>query len=389
MRPIINSLKRARNFAAVCDALLADDGWRRVQTTMAAVCAKDVAAVLAKKNWELADLPVLLSPAAADRLEALAQRAHALTLQRFGRVMLLYAPLYVSNYCTNLCAYCGFNARNPLERRALTVDEAVRESTLLHAQGFRHILLVSGQHPQHAQAGYLAALAERIRHAFSSIAVEVAPLRREEYATLVEHGVDGVTCYQETYNPATYRAVHLGGPKRDYDWRLGTLERAAQAGMRKVGLSALYGLDDWRVEAFFVGVHAHFLMAHYWQTQISISFPRLRAAAGGYQPPQPLSDAGLAQMICALRLVLPDAQLVLSTREPAALRDRLLPLGITQMSAGSRTAPQGYSQDGAAGEQFDVQDERTAADVAAMLTRAGYEPVWKDWDAVYLERAIA
>ena len=159
--------------------------------------------------------------------------------------------------------------------------------------------------------------------------------------------------------------------------------------MRKVGLSALYGLDDWRVEAFFVGVHAHFLMAHYWQTQISISFPRLRAAAGGYQPPQPLSDAGLAQMISALRLVLPDAQLVLSTREPAALRDRLLPLGITQMSAGSRTAPQGYSQDGAAGEQFDVQDERTAADVAAMLTRAGYEPVWKDWDAVYLERAIA
>jgi 2-iminoacetate synthase len=183
--------------------------------------------------------------------------------------------------------------------------------------------------------------------------------------------------------------VHLGGPKRDYDWRLGTLERAAQAGMRRVGLSALYGLDDWRVEALCVGLHAHFLMTRYWRTQVGISFPRLRAATGDYQPPQPLPDTGLAQMMGALRLVLPDAQLVLSTREPAALRDHLLPLGITQMSAGSRTAPRGYSREGAAGAQFDVQDERAPHEVATMLLRAGYEPVWKDWDATYLERATA
>ena len=385
----IADVKQAPSFAHLCAALLADDGWRRMQTTMAAVSDAAVAAVLAKPAWDVADLPVLLAPAAARQLETLAQRAHALTLQRFGRVVLLYAPLYVSNYCTNLCAYCGFNARNALDRCALTVAEAVRESRLLHTQGFRHILLVSGQHPQHVQAAYLAELAEQIRHHFASIGIEVAPLRHEEYATLIAHGVDSVTCYQETYNPRTYLDVHMGGPKRDYDWRLGTLERAAQAGMRRVGLSALYGLDDWRVEALCVGLHAHYIMTRYWRTQVGISFPRLRAAAGGYQPPQPLPDAGLAQMMCALRLVLPDAHLVLSTREPAALRDQLLPLGITQMSAGSRTAPQGYSRDGAAGEQFDVQDERAPQEVAAMLLRAGYEPVWKDWDATYLERATA
>jgi len=344
----------------------------------------DVARVVAKPAHDLDDLPVLLSPAAARRLEDLAQRAHALTLQRFGRVVVMYAPLYVSNHCMNQCAYCGFNARNPLERRALSVEEAVRESMLLHDAGFRHILLVSGQHTQYAQASYLAQVAGQLRAHFASINIEVAPLRREEYAVLIEHGVDGVICYQETYNPATYAAVHLGGPKRDYDWRLGTLERAAEAGVRRVGLSALYGLDDWRVEGWMAGLHAYYLMTRYWRTQVSISFPRLRAAAGGFEPLQPLSDRGLAQLICALRLVLPDAHLVLSTREPAALRDHLLRLGITQMSAGSRTAPLGYSHDGEAGAQFDVMDERTPTAVAAAIADAGYEPVWKDWDRRFL-----
>ena len=382
--PVSDKFKRARTFAELLGTLTADGGWQHVQAALARITSADVAACLAKPAWDVADLPVLLAPADDAFLETLAQRAHALTLQRFGRVIALYVPLYVSNHCQNLCAYCGFNARNDMARQALTLDEAEAESHLLHEMGFRHILLVSGQHQRYAQVEYLAALAGRLRHRFASVNIEVKPLTTDEYQCLIAAGVDGVICYQETYHPATYATVHLGGPKRDYDWRLATLERAAQAGVRKIGLSPLYGLDDWRVEAWCTGLHAAFLMQRFWQTQISISFPRLRGAAGGVQPLCPLSDHGLAHLICAFRLVFPDAQLVLSTREPAALRDRLLPLGITHMSAASRTSPFGYSQVHDSGEQFDVMDTRSASEVAAAIAAAGYDPVWKDWDETYL-----
>jgi 2-iminoacetate synthase len=333
------------------------------------------------------DLPVLLSPAAGEQLEVMAQRARTLTLQRFGRVVLLYVPLYVSNYCINRCIYCGFNAANRVTRHALTVDEAVKESLLLHAMGFQHLLLVSGEHPRYAGVEYLAAVCEQLRHVFASLCVEVQPLSTDDYTRLIEAGVDCVTCYQETYDPETYARYHQGGPKRDYTHRMQTLERAATAGIRKVGLSPLYGLADWRIEACFAGLHAQFLMRKYWRTQVSISFPRLRHAAGEFRPPHPLPDRGLAQIICALRLALPDAHLVLSTREPAGLRDHLLPLGITQMSAASRTSPHGYSHAFEAECQFDVLDQRSAVEVAAAITRAGYEPVWKDWDEHFLEQA--
>ncbi len=374
------------SFAA--DRVLRGMPWNRIGTMITACPASAVDAALAKDPCTIDDLPALLSPAAAARLEDIAQRAHALALRRFGRTILLYAPLYVSNHCMNLCAYCGFNARNKMARHALTVDDAVRESMLLRAMGFRHLLLVSGQHENYAQTAYLAELSQRLRGMFASLSVEVKPLKTDEYELLAATGVTGVTCYQETYNPATYADVHQGGPKRDYDWRIGTLERAARAGMRTVGLSPLYGLDDWRVEALMTGHHAQFLMTRHWRTQISISFPRLRGAAGDFVPPHPLPDAGLAQLICAFRLVFPDAHLVLSTREPSALRDHLLPLGITQMSAASRTAPGGYSQTHDAGEQFDVMDQRSAAEVADAIRRAGYEPVWKDWDEAYLKSDI-
>lgn len=382
--PIANSLKHARTFVEVLDPLVARGGWAQRREEIQRVTLAEVDTCLAKGTWDVDDLHILLSPAASARLEHMARLSHALTLQRFGRVVLLYVPLYVSNYCQNLCAYCGFNARNKVPRTALSLDEAEAESRLLHDMGFRHLLLVSGQHQRYANVDYLCALAERLRGLFASLNVEVKPLKTDEYAQLLAAGVDGVTCYQETYDPVTYAEVHLGGPKRDYDWRLGTLERAAQAGMRRVGLSPLYGLADWRVDAWCAGLHAAFLTLHYWKTLVSISFPRLRAAAGGFIPPHPLPDRGLAQIICAFRLVFPDAHLVLSTREPAALRDRLLPLGITQMSAASRTAPFGYSHTQEAGEQFDVQDTRSAAEVAAAIRAAGYDPVWKDWDTTYL-----
>jgi len=378
------ALKHAHTFAEVLEPLVARGGWARLRAALDQVPGAQVEACLAQDTWDVRDLPVLLAPAAASHLEAMAQRAHALTVQRFGRVVLLYAPLYVSNYCQNLCAYCGFNARNEVQRCALTLDEAEAESRLLHDMGFRHILLVSGQHERYATVAYLAALAERLRGLFASLNIEVKPLKTDEYARLIAAGVDGVTCYQETYDPKTYADVHLGGPKRDYDWRLGTLERAAQAGIRKIGLSPLYGLADWRTEALCAGLHGAYVLQHFWKTQLSLSFPRLRGAAGGFQPAHPLPDRGLAQIICAFRLVFPDAHLVLSTREPAALRDRLLPLGITQMSAASRTSPFGYSHAHDSGEQFDVMDTRSAADVAAAIRAAGYDPVWKDWDTTYL-----
>jgi len=373
-------------FDSLCSDVFRTTSWDQLGRKIDGCGPEKVDAVLTRQSCSVDDLWVLLSPAAGERLEEMAQRAHRITLQRFGRTILLYAPLYVSNYCTNQCRYCGFNVRNSVSRRCLSIDEAFKESMLLHALGFRHILLVSGEHPDYAHAAYLAELSEKLRHVFSSVCIEVQPMSQEEYSGLIDHGVDCVTCYQETYNPETYAAMHPGGPKRDYHNRLNTLDRAAAAGIRKVGLSPLYGLDNWRVEALMTGMHAHHLETRYWQTQVCLSFPRLQHAAGAFDAPQPLDDRSLTQLVCAMRIVFPDAHLVLSTRESAHLRDRVLPLGITQMSAGSRTAPQGYSHDHEAGEQFDVMDQRSAEEVATAIAGLGYEPVWKDWDEQFLVR---
>lgn len=377
--------KQYSDFFACLQAFFASYAWEDIAHEMADVSAQTVAHTLTKPTHSIADLPVLLSPAAEAFLEEMAQKAHRLTLARFGRTVLLYVPLYVSNYCTNRCVYCGFNADNTVERCALSLKDAQAESRALAEMGFQHILLVSGEHPRYADVSYIAQLAESLRHMFSSICVEIQPLSQDDYARLITAGVDCVTCYQETYNPATYAHVHPGGPKHDYAHRLTTLDRAASAGIRKVGLSPLYGLDNWRVEAFCAGLHCAFLTARYWQTHTALSFPRLRYAAGDYTPPAPLSDAGLALLICAFRLCLPDTHLVLSTRERADVRDALLPLGITQMSAASKTAPFGYSHAYDAEPQFAVQDTRTAAEVARAIAHAGYDPVWKDWDATFLE----
>ena len=376
------------SFREACDDLLNNNGWENLSEKILRYSPEQVNSVLAKPELSINDLPVLLSPAASEQLETMAQRSHKLTLQRFGKTVLMYVPLYVSNYCTNLCVYCGFNAKNKVKRLAMSIDEAVNESMLLHKMGFQHILLVSGEHPNYANVDYLSELSGKLRDKFSSICVEVQPLSQDDYTKLISSGIDCVTCYQETYNKKTFSEVHPGGKKSDYNWRINTVERAAKAGIRKVGVSPLYGLDNWRTEALFTGFHSYFLMTHYWQTQVSISFPRLRGAAGGFVPENPLTDKQLAQLICAFRLVLPDVHLVLSTREPANIRDNMLPLGITQMSAASSTSPLGYSNASEAGEQFDVVDKRSAAEVAEAIKRIGYEPVWKDWDREYLKNGL-
>ncbi|ORJ54247.1 2-iminoacetate synthase ThiH [Geothermobacter hydrogeniphilus] len=356
----------------------------RVEEAIAAMTAADVERALAAEHLSETDFMALLSEAAEDYLEPLAQKAHRITRRRFGNTILLYAPLYLSNECHNGCRYCGFSAGNKLPRRTLNADEIEADARVLAKQGFRHVLLLTGEAPKVAGVDYLVAAVERVRPLFSSIGIEVFPMEKDEYARLVAAGVDTLTVYQETYNPELYEQLHPFGRKRDYAWRLATPERGGAAGLRRIGIGALLGLGPFRSEAFFTGLHGRYLARHFWRSQLSVSFPRMRPADGGFQPPVTVSDRHFVQLICAMRLLLNDAGLILSTRESAELRDHLLPLGITQMSAGSCTAPGGYSGAERATEQFAIDDERTPAEFAAMLREKGYDPVWKDWDGLFL-----
>jgi 2-iminoacetate synthase len=357
----------------------------------------------------LEDFAHLLSPAAGDLLETMSRRSQQLTQQRFGRVIRLFAPLYLSNECINNCRYCGFSRDNPILRVTLSVEEVRREAQALVAQGFRNVLLVSGEHPKFVSSSYLAECVSALHAFVPSLSLEVGPLETAQYRPLAQAGADGLVVYQETYNRAVYAQMHTAGPKREFDWRLATPERAYAAGFRRLGLGALYGLGDWRWEALSVAAHAVYLLRHCWKAQLTISLPRLRPCAGEFQPPEVVSDRDLVQMVCAFRLMFPDVGLVLSTRESPALRDGLMPLGITLLSAGSHTEPGGYTGAGKAKlhhtergrivelgasewaqsqpdlhatEQFHIADERSPGEVAERIRRLGYEPVWKDWDAV-------
>src|SRR5579871_399359 len=310
---------------------------------------------------DLADFAALISDAAAPRLEELAVAAHDLTIRRFGRKVQLFAPLYLSNECVSVCTYCGFSAGNDIARRTLSVDEVVDEGRELARRGFRHLLLVAGEHARIVSKDYLVDCVRALAPFVPSISIEVQVWDAGTYRRLVEAGCDGLIVYQETYDPDTYRGVHLKGKKRNEDWRLAAPDRGAEAGMRRLGIGALFGLhDDWRAEALAVAAHARALIRRWWRCEVSVSMPRLRPAAGGYQPADPLGDREFVQLLCALRLVLPDVGITLSTREAAPFRDGLVPLGVTQMSAGSHTEPGGYAESSDAEPQFEIADNRTA-----------------------------
>lgn len=355
----------------------------------------------------LADFAVLISPAAAGMLEPLCRRAQAMTRQRFGKVIRMFAPIYISNQCVNNCQYCGFAIRNDIVRVTLTPGEVRREAQALAGQGFRNLLLVASEHPKLVPPAYLARCVSELIDLAPAVSLEVGPMSAGDYEPIVKAGAEGLVVFQETYDRALYTPLHPSGPKQDFNWRLGTPERAYAAGFRKLGLGALLGLADWRLEALCLMAHAQWLLKNCWKAQISISLPRLRPAASGFIPRCPISDREFAQLIAASRLLFPDVHLVLSTREPAALRDGLIPLGITQISAGSHTEPGGYTgagrenalrSDGRASArfvpgadhptdatgQFDIADERSPKDVAARLRRLGLEPVWKDWDTAFM-----
>jgi len=283
--------------------------WDAVKSAILTKTADDVRRALYTDKRTHNDLLALLSPAAESFIEDMAQQAHRTTLQRFGKIIQMYAPLYVSNKCTNSCLYCGFNRTNKIDRKTLTEKEVMQEAETIYNSGFRHILLVSGEAPADVPVSYFCSIAQSLKNLFSSISIEIYPLDTDEYRSLIKSGVDGLTVYQETYNRTTYQQVHPAGKKRDYSWRLMTPDRGGTAGFRRINIGALLGLSDWRVEGAFTGLHAAYLMRQYWQSHISISFPRLRPATGGYEPEYPVNDSALVQLICAFRLFLPDAGL--------------------------------------------------------------------------------
>jgi 2-iminoacetate synthase len=390
---------RVRSLEDLAGSLIERDGFREPfpRTTFADVLPEAVAPrllglarsaseatverVLATPPLErtLRDFAALLSPAAHGRLEELARASRRLTLARFGRTMHMYAPLYLSNECLTTCGYCGFARNLPVARKTLGEAEALGEALHLAREGFRSILLLTGEHQRLTGVEFLERHLRVLSGVVPSLAIEVQVWSEEEYRRLRDAGCEGVVIYQETYDPARYAEVHIAGRKRDYRWRLLGPERAARAGMRRVGVGALLGLhDDWRFEALATAAHAAFLMRGYWRSQVTVSLPRIRPSASGFQRRSQISDRDLTQLICALRLFLPDVGLVLSSREPPELRDGLHRIGITHTSAGSHTEPGGYEHPGEAEEQFEVADHRSPAEVAASLRAMGYDPVWED-----------
>jgi 2-iminoacetate synthase len=321
----------------------------------------------------------LLSPAASGYMAAIRERASAMTLQRFGRVINLYAPVYLSNHCTNRCLYCGFRSDADIVRADLTLERAIENARVLREQGFRHILLVTGEDHIRYGVDRIEQVVVAIGDLFHSISIEVFPMSADDYARLAGAGVDGLTLYQETYDPDIYGGVHLAGRKRDWARRLEAMEHGGEARFRTLGIGSLLGLAPWRSEAVAMVMHALYLGKRFWTSRVAVSFPRLVPASTGYTVPHPVSDDDLVHMMSVLRLALPDAEMVVSTREPAQLRDGLVGLAVTRMSAGSRTSPDGYVTEGT-GEQFSVVDGRSAAEVASMLVSRGHDPVFKDFD---------
>ncbi|MCG8400209.1 MAG: 2-iminoacetate synthase ThiH [Firmicutes bacterium] len=339
----------------------------------------DIRRAMGKNSLTQLDYLALLSPRAEEFLEEMAQKAHGLTVRHFGRVILLYTPLYLADYCVNSCVYCGFRVQNKLARKKLSPVELEAEARLIAQTGLKHVLILTGESRRHAPVSYIGACVEILKKYFTSIAIEIYPLEEAEYRRLIEAGVDGLTIYQEVYDRETYRRVHPAGPKRDYRYRLAAPERACRAGIRSVNVGALLGLHHWRSEAFFTGLHANYLQNRYPDVEVSMSPPRMRPYPGGSVPPVTVSDKNLVQYMLAYRLFMPRGGITISTRETPELREHLLRLGATRMSAGSCTAVGGRSGREKSAAQFDISDERDVAAMARVIYGHGYQPVYKDW----------
>ena len=354
--------------------------WAEVKTSIYSKNAADVESALCATKRTLEDFKALISPAGAPYLEQMAQLSRQATLKRFGSVIQMYVPLYLSNECNNICTYCGFSYDNKVKRKTLNTLEIMQEVARIKEMGYDHVLLVTGEHNLKVDVAYFKAVLKLIRPHFSLISMEVQPLDSGEYEELKLYGLNTVLVYQETYHKEDYKKHHPKGKKSNFNYRLETPDRIGASGIHKIGLGVLIGLEDWRTDTFFTALHLNYLEKKYWQSKYSISFPRLRPFSGGLEPKVEMSDTELVQLICAYRLFNEELELSISTRESEKFRNNVLKLGITSMSAGSKTNPGGYVVDPQSLEQFEISDERSPQEIAAMIRAQGYEPVWKDWD---------
>lgn len=346
------------------------------------VTESQIKSLINKDRLSELDFLALLSGKALNCIESLAKRSQQLTHQHFGKVVFLFTPMYLANFCVNHCIYCGFNSHNSIKRKKLSIEEVEREAGTISSTGLKHILILTGESRVQSPVSYMRECVEVLKKYFTSISIEVYPLEVFEYEELVNSGVDGLTIFQEVYNEDIYRLMHLKGPKTNYLFRLDAPERACKASMRSVGIGALLGLDDWRKEVFFTGLHAAYLQDKYPDTEISVSLPRMRPQVGSFQPKFIVDDKDLVQAMLALRMFLPRVGITISTRERAELRDNLVGLGVTKMSAGASTEVGGHSSPEKSEGQFAISDERNVAEMKDMICQKGYQPVFKDWQAI-------
>ena len=346
------------------------------------ISSGDVRKALEARNLDMNHFKALLSQEAENYLEEMAVRSHKTTLRNFGRAIQLYTPLYISNHCENRCAYCGFNAANKIDRRKLSLGEVEEEARAIASTGLKHLLVLTGESMEKSPLSYIKECVKILKKYFTSISVEIYALTESEYIELVAEGVDGLTIYQEAYDEKVYKEMHPAGPKSDYRFRLEAPERGARSGMRNVSVGTLLGIDDWRRETFWLGLHAKYLQDEFPGVEIGASLPRLRPHAGSFTAPYKVGDKAIVQIITALRIFLPRLGISISTREEAGFRENLIALGITRMSAGSSTYVGGHmAEPYHAGDlpQFEISDKRSVAEMMAVLERKGYQPVLKDW----------
>ncbi len=357
--------------------------WDQVTSEINSMTAADVEIALARGgNGSLKDFMALISPAAIPYLEEMAQLSMQLTQKRFGKTIQLFAPMYLSNECQNICTYCGFSLDNKIPRKTLNDLQILKEVKAMKNLGFEHVLLVTGEANKTVGIDYFLNTFELIKDKFAHISLEVQPMGQDEYEKLAPLGLNTVLVYQETYHKAEYKKHHPKGKKSNFDYRLDTPDRLGKAGIHKIGLGVLIGLEDWRTDSFFNALHLNYLEKTYWKTKYTVSFPRLRPAEGLIDPKVEMSERELVQLICAYRIFNENVELSLSTRERALFRNHVMKLGVTSMSAGSKTNPGGYAEEEESLEQFSIDDNRTPAQVAQMIRENGYDPVWKDWDVV-------
>lgn len=360
-------------------------GWEETKALIYSQTEADVRRALGKERLTVADFIALISPAAAPFLEPMAQLSQQYTRERFGNTMSMFIPLYLSNACTNSCVYCGFNHTNKMKRTILTEEEMIEEFKAIKKLGpYENLLLVTGEHPAKVGVPYLKRALELAKPYFSNLKIEVMPLETEEYHELTQHGLNGVICFQETYHRTNYKTYHPRGMKSNFEWRVNGFDRMGKAGVHSIGMGVLIGLEDWRTDVVMMAYHLRYLQKRYWKTKYSVNFPRMRPSEnGGFQPQVIMNERELAQVTFAMRIFDRDVDISYSTREPAHVRDNMATLGVTTMSAESKTEPGGYVTHPQALEQFHISDERPTGEIDGALRKVGLTPVWKDWDASF------